>query len=346
MTAAHAAPQGLTHRERKFGNWIQKLQRGFQPEDVVEVLKQQRDVDLCFDIFRWASQQRRYKHNHLTYHVMIQKFASATRLNKVEILVNEILAGACDGSEALFNTLIYIYIEACKLEKAINVYRHMRKTSDCKPSLRTYNILLSALVDKCTNSYVSHLYMRNIRALFKQMVAANVAPDIFTLNTMIKGYSKSLRLNYALRIFHQMELYCCTPNAHTFNYLIRGLCLQSRTDNAIHIYQDMIGRGFVPSNMVYNSLVNSLSFCGELQRATKVLREMIEKGGVPDFVTYKTLVDGLCKEGKREQARQLLHEFRQKDIALDGFSDRKLLDHLQLWSETVDAKNLKISRDT
>jgi len=102
--------------------------------------------------------------------------------------------------------------------------------------------------------------------LFKQMVAANVAPDIFTLNTMIKGYSKPLRLNDALRIFHQMELYCCTPNAHTSNYLIKGLCLQSRTDNAIHIYQDMIGRGFVPSNLVYNSLANSLSICGELQR--------------------------------------------------------------------------------
>jgi pentatricopeptide repeat protein len=338
MTAAHATPQGLTHREMKFENWTQKLQRGFQPEDVVKVLKEQRDVDLCYDIFRWASQQRRYKHNHLTYHVMIQKLAAETRLDKVEILVSEILAGACDGSESLFNTVIYIYIQARNLGKALNVYRHMRKTSDCKPSLRTYNTLLSALVDKCTNSYVSHVYMQNIQALFEQMVAANVAPDIFTLNTLIKGYSKSLHLDDALRIFHQIEFYCCIPNVHTFNYLIRGLCLQNMTDNAMVIYQDMISRGFVPSNMVYNSLVNSLSFGGELQRATEVLREMIEKGGVPDFITYKTLVDGLCKEEKGEQARQLLHEFREKDLALDGISYRKLLNLLQLWSDTVDAK--------
>ncbi|GLJ15790.1 hypothetical protein SUGI_0260100 [Cryptomeria japonica] len=324
--------------EAQFEKWTQTLQRGFQPEDVAEVLKQQTDLDLAFDIFRWASQQKRYKHTHLTYQLMIQKLSSAPTLQKMEILIDEVMAGVCDGSESLFNTVIFACIQAGWLSRAISMYRHMWNTSDCKPSLKTYNLLLSALVNKKNNnnSYISHMHMQNMRALFKQMIDGNVAPDIFTLNVMIKGYAKSLHMNDALRIFHQMDLYGCSPNAHTYNYLITGLCLQSRTINAMEIYQEMIVKGFAPTNMVYNSLINSLSLAGQLEEAIRILREMIDKLGVPEFITYKTLVDGLCREGKGQEARKLLQEFRQKDRSLDGISYRELFNHLHSRSETMD----------
>ncbi|KAH9293374.1 hypothetical protein KI387_041421 [Taxus chinensis] len=336
-----------TPKESEFEKWTQNLQRGFQPEDVSKVLKHQTDPDLAFDIFRWASQQRRYKHTHLTYELMIQTLASASRFHTAGILIDEVLAGACDASESLFNTVVYVCIQAGWLGKAINVYRNMWKTSDCKPSLKTYNLLLSAIVNKenNNNSYISHMYMQNMQGLFKKMVNANISPDIFTLNVMIKGYAKSLHMNDALRIFHQIDLYGCTPNAHTFNYLIRGLCLQSRTINAMELYQEMISNGFTPSNMAYNSIVNSLSLTGDLQEAIRVLTEMVDKLGVPDFITYKTIVDRLCREGKEQEASKFLHEFRLKDRALDGISYRKLLHHLQSRSETLVCKHQKPLRD-
>ncbi|PON80434.1 Pentatricopeptide repeat [Trema orientale] len=46
--------------------------------------------------------------------------------------------------------------------------------------------------------------MDTIQGPFRQMVNDGIEPDIFSLNSMVKGYVLSLRVNDALRIFHKM----------------------------------------------------------------------------------------------------------------------------------------------
>ena len=94
----------------------------------------------------------------------------------------------------------------------------MRKSRnlDCRPSIRTYNILFTAMLSRGKNSYINHMYMETIRCLFKQMVNDGIQPDIYSLNARIKGYVLSLNVNDALRVFHQMDVvYNCLPNSFT-----------------------------------------------------------------------------------------------------------------------------------
>ncbi|KAH6787557.1 Tetratricopeptide repeat superfamily protein, partial [Perilla frutescens var. hirtella] len=100
------------------------------------------------------------------------------------------------------------------------------------------------------------------------MVDDGIEPDIFCLNSMIKGYVLSLHVNDALRIFHQMGvMYECQPNSFSYDYLIHGLCAQGRTNNARELCDTMKKSGFVPSSKSYNSLVNSLALEGEIDEA-------------------------------------------------------------------------------
>lgn len=313
--------------EALFQRAVSQLLPRFTPEELGNVMAQQDDPLVCLELFNWASQQPRFRHGICTYHIAIKKLGVAKMFQEMDEIVNQVLALTHFGDEALFNTIIYFFTEARKLTRAINIFNHMKSSRnlDCRPSIRTYNILFAAFLSRGRNSYINYVYMDTIRFLFRQMVNDGIEPDIFSLNSMVKGYVLSLHVNDALRIFHQMGVvYNCLPNSFTYDYLIHGLCSQGRTDNARELCSEMNSKGFVPSAKSYNSLVNALAIDGDVEAAVKYLWEMIEQHRPADFITYRTLLDEVCRRGRVEEAMKLLKEFQEKDL-VDGHTYRKLL---------------------
>ncbi|XP_021905756.1 pentatricopeptide repeat-containing protein At2g27800, mitochondrial-like [Carica papaya] len=303
--------------EAQFQQALSLLLPRFTPEELHNVIALQENPVVCLELFNWAAQQPRFKHDISTYHITIQKLGTAKLYKEMDDVVNQVLAIHHFGSEALYNTIIYYFTEARKLSRAVNIFKHMRKSRNlgCRPSIRTYNILFRALLSRGSNSYVNHVYMETIRCLFKQMVDDGIEPDIFTLNSMIKGYVLSLHVNDALRIFHQMEVvYNCLPNSYSYDYLIHGLCAQGRTSNARELCNEMKKKGFIPSSKSYNSLVSALALCGDVEEAVNCMWEMIENQRLADLITYRTILDEICRQGSFAEAMRLLNDLQKKDL--------------------------------
>ncbi|XP_071734848.1 pentatricopeptide repeat-containing protein At2g27800, mitochondrial-like [Rutidosis leptorrhynchoides] len=284
-----------TLNQSQFHQTISQLLPRFTPEDLHNLINQQQNPLLCLQLFNWASEQPRYKHDVSTFHITIKKLGR-------------------------------------KLSKAVNVYKHMRslKDLDCRPSIRTYNLLLAAFLSRRSNTYINYMYMDTMRMLFKQMVDDGIEPDIFALNCMIKGYVISLHVNDALRLYHQMGVvYDCRPNSFTFDYLIHGLCSQGRTCNARKICDEMKGKGFVPSSKSYNSLVSSLVIEGEVEEGVRYLWEMVDNNRSGDYIMYRTLVDELCKLQRSKDAVSLLKKLLEKRV-VDRDMYTELLRELQV----------------
>ncbi|XP_050370454.1 pentatricopeptide repeat-containing protein At2g27800, mitochondrial-like [Argentina anserina] len=315
-----------TLNQSQFQKSVSQLLPRFTPEELCDVITKQDDPLVCLELFNWASQQPRFKHDVSSYHITIKKLGVAKMYEEMDDIVNQVLAISHMGSEALFNSIIYFFTEARKLTRAVNIFKHMKnsRNMDCRPSVRTYNILFTAFLSRGCNTYINHMYMETIRCLFRQMVDDGIEPDIYTLNSMIKGYVLSLHVNDALRVFHQMGVvYNCLPNTFSYDYLIHGLCAQGRTNNAKQLCNEMKSKGFIPSSKSYNSLVNALALNGDIEEAVKYLWEMIEKRRTTEFITYKTVLDEICRQGKVKEAMKLLKEFQEKDI-LSGHAYRKL----------------------
>lgn len=313
--------------EAKFHQAISGLLPRFSAGELHEVLNLQEDPVVCLAIFNWASQQPRFRHDVLTYHITIKKLGAAKFYQEMDDLVEQLLFEPNIGSEALYNTIIFFLTEARKLTRAAIIFKHMRSCNnlDCRPSIRTYNLLFAAFLSRRSDSYINHMFMATIRSLFKQMVNDGIEPDIFSLNSMIEGYVLSLHVNDALRIFHQMGVvYNCLPNARSYDYLIHGLCAQGRTNNATKLCEEMKRKGFVLNSKSYNSLVNALALGGEVDEAVSRLWEMTEKQRSTDFITYQTVLDQMSRLGRMQEAVSLLKELQQKDC-LDGHTYRKLL---------------------
>ncbi|KAK7262354.1 hypothetical protein RJT34_29923 [Clitoria ternatea] len=254
----------------------------FAPEELCSVIAGQVNPIVCLELFHWASQQPRFPHDVSAFHVSIKKLGAAKMYQEMDDIVNQLLAVPSIGWEALFNTIIYYFIEARKLTRAVNVLNHMKISRNlnccCRPSIKTYNILFAALLGRGNNSDINHVYMETIRCVFRKMVNDEVKTDIFSLNSMIKGYVLSLHVNDALGIFHQMGVgYDCQPNSLTSDYLIHGLCAPRRTNDAKESCYEMKAKGFIPSSESYNSLINSLAMGVDIEEAVNYLWEMTDK---------------------------------------------------------------------
>ncbi|KAK7404684.1 hypothetical protein VNO78_05640 [Psophocarpus tetragonolobus] len=315
--------------QTQFQHAQSQLPPRFTPEELCNVIRRQGDPLVCLELFHWASHQPRFRHDVSTFHVVINKLGAAKMYQEMDDIVSQLLAVPLIGSEPLFNSVIYYFTQARKLTRAVNVFKHMKSSRNLncsfRPSVKTYNILFAAFLGRGSNSYINHVYMETIRCLFRQMVNDGVKPDIFSLNSMIKGYVLSLHVNDALRIFHQMGVvYDCQPNALTYDCLIHGLCAQGRTNNAKELCYEMKTKGFVPSSKSYNSLVNSLALGGEIEEAVHYLWEMTDKQKSPDFITYRTVLDEICRRGTIQEGMRFLQELQEKDL-VDGYAYRKLL---------------------
>lgn len=313
--------------ESKFKRAQSKLPPRFTSIDLHNVIALVHDPLVCLELFKWASENPRFRHDVNTYHVTIKKLGAAKMYEEMDGIVNEVLANPGIGSEALFNTIIYFFTQDRKLTKAVNVFTYMRDSKDenSRPSIRTYNLLFSAFLSRGFNTYVNHMYMETIRCLFTQMVNDGVEPDIFSLNSMIKGYVLSLHLNDALRIFHQMGVvYKCLPNSFSYDYLVHGLCAQGRTKNARDLFDEMKTKGFVPSNKSYNSLVNSLALGGEVDEALSLLWEMGESQRYADFITFQTVLEEMFRRRGYGDAKLLLKKLRGEKL-LDDQAYKKLM---------------------
>ncbi|KAK9281710.1 hypothetical protein L1049_004614 [Liquidambar formosana] len=318
-----------TPLEKQFESWVDKLKPGFGPNDVEDALCSQSDPDLALDIFRWTAQQRGYKHNHVTYLTMIKIAVSGKRFGHAETLIEEVIAGACDVSVPLYNSIIRFCCGRKSLfNRAFDVYNKMLKSEDCKPTLETYTLLLNSLLRRFNKLNVCYIYLHTVRSLTKQMKASGVIPDTFILNMIIKAYSKCLEVDEAIRVFREMGLYGCEPNAYTYGYLAKGLCEKGRVNQGWVFYKEMRGKGFVPSGSTYMILICSLSLERRLEDAIDVVFDMLGKNMAPDLLTYRTLLEELCREGRGDDAFELLEKIRKMDRLMADKTYKTLLDGL------------------
>lgn len=314
-----------TPLEKQFDTWIQNLKPGFSPIEVDEALRAQSDPDLALDIFRWTAQQRSYKHNHLTYLTMIRILIYGKRYGHAETLLEEVIAGACEISVPLYNSMIrFCCGRKFLFNRAFDVYKKMLKSEDCKPTLETYTLLFNSLLRRFNKLNVSYVYLRAVRSLTKQMKASGVIPDTFVLNMIIKAYAKCLEVDEAIRVFHEMGLYGCEPNAYTYGYIAKGLCEKGRVGQGLKFYKEMRDKGLVPSGSTYMIVICSLAMEMRFEEAIKVVFDMFDNSLSPDLLTYRTLLEGLCRDERGDEAFTLLDEFRKRD-GLMGEKNYKIL---------------------
>lgn len=264
---------------------------------------------------------------------MIKILISGRRYRQAETLIEEVIAGACEVSVPLYNSMIrFCCGRKLLFNRAFDIYKKMLKSEDCKPTLDTYTLLFNSLLRRFNKLNVCYVYLHAVKSLTKQMKASGVIPDTFVLNMIIKAYAKCLEVDEAVRVFREMGLYGCEANAYSYSYLVKGLCGKGRNGQGLGFYKEMKGKGLVPSGSTYMILICSLGMERRFEEAIGVVFDMLGDSMSPDLLTYRTVLEGLCREGMVDKAFELLEEWRKKDGFMGEKNYKSLLNGLHFVS--------------
>ncbi|XP_031247418.1 putative pentatricopeptide repeat-containing protein At5g40405 [Pistacia vera] len=175
------------------------------------------------------------------------------------------------------------------------------------------------------------------------------SPTLFTLNSMIRAYSKSSTpdksFHFYKRILESSDY--ISPDNYTFNFLVRtcaqilspetallvhGSVIKLGFDNDPHVQSGLIfmyaGLGFLsschkvfeeipqPDLVCQTALISALAKCGNVDFARKMFDEMPER----DPITWNAMIAGYAQCGRSREALQLFHLMQVEGVKLNEVS--------------------------
>lgn len=167
------------------------------------------------------------------------------------------------------NRTIYSLAGCGQVEKALLIFRTMKKNMACKPDLVSYNTVLGIL-GRCGR--VDEMLVE-----FSCMKKSCIAPDLISFNTLINSLKKVGRLDLCLRFVKDMTEGGHEPDLRTYTSLIESFGRLGNVEESVRLFEEMKLRGVHPSIYVYRSLIDNLKKSGKVEVASKYLEEMKSK---------------------------------------------------------------------
>ncbi|KAK7303080.1 hypothetical protein RJT34_13979 [Clitoria ternatea] len=146
-------------------------------------------------------------------------------------------------------------------------------------------------------------------------------PNVFTWNTMIRGYAESENSSPALPLYRQMLVSGVQPDTHTYPFLLKAISktLNFREGDAIHSVT--IRNGFESLVFVQNSLLHIYAACGDTESAYQMFELMRDR----DLVAWNSVINGFALNGRPNEALTLFREMTVEGVEPDGFTMVSLL---------------------
>ncbi|KAG5189887.1 hypothetical protein JKP88DRAFT_300394 [Tribonema minus] len=178
------------------------------------------------------------------------------------------------------------------------------------------------------------------------MLAAAVAPDAITANSLIHARAQARDLKAAQHLFEQVlagEFYGVDPTRNTFNIGIAAYIKGGDVERGLDLLEELKSRNLEVQADTYNTVLSALckgcgsrnlevqadtyntvlsALCKARQPATAIalFEENVGAGPglvAPNRVTYNIMLEALRSEGRADEARRLYRAMRDAGVAPD-----------------------------
>ncbi|XP_043700085.1 pentatricopeptide repeat-containing protein At4g21065 [Telopea speciosissima] len=146
-------------------------------------------------------------------------------------------------------------------------------------------------------------------------------PNIFTWNTMIRGYAESENPAPGIQLYRQMQISSIEPDTHTYPFLLKACAKLLTVREGEKIHCTVIRNGFEALVFVQNTLVHMYAACGFYESAHKLFELMPER----NLVTWNSVINGFALNGRPNEALTLFRDMGLEGVEPDGFTMVSLL---------------------
>ncbi|KAK1401937.1 Maternal effect embryo arrest 40 [Heracleum sosnowskyi] len=302
------------------------LKNKISPDGLIKVLDSTHDVNFSVKLFKWASVQKRFKHNVDTYFRIIFKLGMSGMIEEMEGFCKELVKEKCIGFEEGLLRLLDLFVEERRLDEALRVLGSLR-FGCCNVSIGVFNALMGLLVEEKKD-------LKSVLFVYKEMVKAGIVPTVDTLNFLIEALFEANEMDIALNQYRRMRKKGCIPNSRTFEIVISSLIARNREEESMVVLREMSELGCEPDLKFYTHIIPIFCRLNELEVGMKLFKKMRTSNIVPDAFTYGLLIQCLCENVRVEDAIVLLDEMEHLNLLppdhvfvniVDGFcASRKL----------------------
>ncbi|OWM78555.1 hypothetical protein CDL15_Pgr016279 [Punica granatum] len=145
--------------------------------------------------------------------------------------------------------------------------------------------------------------------------------NVFTWNTMIRGYAESESPGPAIELHCRMRASSIEPDTHTYPFLLKAIAKLAAIREGEVVHSTVAKSGFDSLVYVQNSLVHMYASCGQAESAHKVFGVMAER----DLVAWNTVINGFAVNGRPSEALTLFRDMGPEGVEPDGFTVVSLL---------------------
>ncbi|KAJ7969047.1 Pentatricopeptide repeat-containing protein family [Quillaja saponaria] len=146
-------------------------------------------------------------------------------------------------------------------------------------------------------------------------------PNVFTWNTMIRGYAESENPKLAIQFYRQMQVASVEPDTHTYPFLLKAVAKSMEVKEGEMIHSVATRNGFESLVFVQNTLVHMYAACGDTESAHRMFELMQDR----DLVAWNSVINGFSVNGRPNEALTLFREMDLEDVKPDGFTIVSLL---------------------
>mmetsp|Transcript_2052 Transcript_2052/g.5203 ORF Transcript_2052/g.5203 Transcript_2052/m.5203 type:complete len:731 (+) Transcript_2052:167-2359(+) len=238
-------------------------------------------VDEMFELIE-SMKQRGVAATQVTYGILLDTCVTRGDLERAAIVFQEMISGGCKMNTVLYTTLIKGFAKADRIQKAMEVYQHMRSQGGIKPDTITFSVLIKAHSDAGM--------MKGAVELLETMLEYTCRPDEIIFNNLIMGCIKDTDVVLARKFLSDMIALGVRPSNATASILIKLYAKCNLLEDAHKFLKTMRSELRVtPEPRVWTQLLHACVRERQGRRAVEVFESMAERSCVDTTVTSKIL---------------------------------------------------------
>ncbi|KAG9133754.1 hypothetical protein Leryth_018451 [Lithospermum erythrorhizon] len=146
-------------------------------------------------------------------------------------------------------------------------------------------------------------------------------PNIFTWNTMIRGYAESDDPCPAVDIHNKMRAHPVDPDTHTYPFLLKAIAKLMVVREGEKVHCITVKNGFSSLVFVQNALIHFYGACSLAESAHMLFKSMYEK----NLVAWNSVINGYAVNSRPNETLTLYSQMSLEGVKPDGFTLVSLL---------------------
>ncbi|KAK9132432.1 hypothetical protein Scep_011960 [Stephania cephalantha] len=185
-------------------------------------------------------------------------------------------------------------------------YLHMLHANLVKTGLAKDTIAASRILNFCAFSPASDInYAYSVFSRIRQ-------PNLFSWNTIIRGFSQSSTPQNAISLFIEMlHSSVIEPNRLTYPSLFKAYAQLGLANDGAQLHGRILKLGLESDSFIQNTIIFMYANCGYLVEANRLFDENSDTGF--DVVAWNSMVMGLAKSGQVDESRRLFDKMQSRN---------------------------------